>query len=127
MSTTEEEVGITSSSSGSVSSDERELAIDDGVPGRSAVANLQNVPDLNVVISEGEDGVRRALAEAKIITGPAEEASEGDSFVDIMSGLEKETGGESEGFTFADILQRADLLSETMLEVVVDTLDLPLC
>ena len=44
-----------------------------------------------------------------------------------MGGLEKENGGESEGFTFADILQRADLLSETVLEGAVDTLDLPLC
>ena len=44
-----------------------------------------------------------------------------------MGGLEKKTGGESEGFTFADILQRADLLSETVLENVVDTRDLPLC
>ena len=59
--------------------------------------------------------------------GQFEEASEGYSFVDIMGGLEKKTGGESEGFTFADILQRADLLSETVLEGVVDTLDLPLC
>ena len=44
--------------------------------------------------------------------GRAEEASEGDSFVDIMGSLEKESGGFSEGFTFVDILQRADLLSE---------------
>ena len=56
-----------------------------------------------------------------------EEASEGDSFVDIMGGLEKENGGESEGFTFADILQRADFLSGTVLEGVVAILDLPLC
>ena len=56
-----------------------------------------------------------------------EEASEGDSFVDIMGGLERETGGESEGFTFYDILQGADLLSETVLEDVVNTPDLPMC
>ena len=56
-----------------------------------------------------------------------EEASEGDSFVDIMGGLDKEVGGEPEEFTFADILQRADPLSETVLEGVVDTPDLPLC
>ena len=44
-----------------------------------------------------------------------------------MGSLDKEAGGESEGFTFADNLQRADLLSETVLEGVVDTPDLPLC
>ena len=48
-------------------------------------------------------------------------------FVDIMGCLEKETGGESEGFTFEDILQRADLLLETVLEGVVDTPYFPLC
>ena len=127
MSTTEEEVSITSPFGGSVSSDERELANDEIVTGRSAVPNLQVVPDVNVVIIEGEECVRGALAEVEAKIGGAEEASEGDSFVDIMGGLEKETGGESDGFTFADILQRADLLSETVLERVVDTPDLPLC
>ena len=121
MSTTEEQVGITSLFGGSVSCDERELAIDEDVAGSSAVPNLQIVPHLNVVISEGEECVRRALAEVEVRVGQSEEASEGDSFVDMMSGLEKDTGGESERFTFADILQRADLLSETVLEGVVDT------
>ena len=127
MSTTEEEVRITSFFGGSVSSDDRELAIDEGVPGSSAVPNLQFVPNLNVVISEGEECVRRALAEVEASVRRAEEASERDSFVDITGGLEKKTGGESEGFTFGDILQRADLLSETVLEGVVDTPDLLLC
>ena len=71
--------------------------------------------------------MRRALEEVEASDSRTEEASEGDSFVDIMGGLEKETGGESEGFTFEDILQRADFLSETVLEGVVDTPDLPLC
>ena len=117
MSTTEEEVGITSRFGRSVASDERELVIDDGVSGSSAFHNLQFVPDLNVVVSEGEECMRRALEEIEASDGLAEEASGGDSFVDIMGGLEKGTGGESEGFTFADILQRADLLSETVLRV----------
>ena len=47
--------------------------------------------------------------------------------MDIRGGLEKETGCESEGFTFEDILQRANLLSETVLESVVNTPDLSLC
>ena len=127
MSTTEEEVGITSPFGGSVVSDERELAIDEGVPESNVVPKLQFVRDLDVVVKEGEQCMRRALEEVEASDILTEEASEGDSFVDIMGGLEKESGGESEGFTFADILQRADLLSETVLEGVVDTLDLPLC
>ena len=127
MSETEEKVGITSPFGGSVASDERDLAIDEGVPESSTVPNLQFVPDWNVVISEGEERVRRALAEVEKDVGRAEEASEGDSFVDIMGCLDQETGCESEGFTFADILQGANLLSETVLEGVVGTPDLPLC
>ena len=71
--------------------------------------------------------MRRALEEVEASDSWTEEASERDSFVDIMGGLEKEIGGKSEGFTFADTLERADLLSETVLESEVDTLDLPLC
>ena len=127
MSTTEEEVGLTSPFGGSMFINERELAIDEGVPGSSAVPDLQIVPNLDVVVREGEECVRRALEELKASDSRTEEASEGDSFVDIMGGLEKETVGESEGFTFEEILQRADLLPETVLEGVVDTLDLPLC
>ena len=56
MSTTEEEeVGITSPFGGSVASDERELAIDEGVSGSSAFPILHFDPDLNAVVSEGEE------------------------------------------------------------------------
>ena len=127
MSTTEKEVGITTPFGGSVASDKRELAIDEGVSGSSAVPNLQFVPHLNVVVREGEECLRRALEDVEASDGRAEEASEGESFVDIMGSLDKETGVESEGFTFADILQGADLLSEIVLEGVVDTRNLPLC
>ena len=58
---------------------------------------------------EGEECVRRALEEVEASDSWTEEASEGDSFVDIMGGLEKLTGGESEEFTFEGILQRARL------------------
>ena len=127
MSTTEEVVGITSFFGGSVASDGRELAIDGDVSGSSAVPILQLVPDLNVVVRVGEDCVRRALEEVGASDGRAEDVSEGGSFVDIKGSLEEETGGESEGFTFAEILVRVDSLSETVLERVVDTPDLPLC
>ena len=127
MSTTGEEVGITSSFGGSGARDEGELAIDKDVSGSSAVLNLQIVPGMNVVVREGEECVRRALEDVEASDGWVEEASEGDGFVDIMGSLDKETGGESEGIIFADILQQADLLSEAVLEGVIDTSDLPLC
>ena len=110
MSATEEEVGITSRFGGSVASDERELAIDWGVPESNVVPTLQFVADLDVVVREGEECMRRAVEEVEASDSRTVEASEGDSFVDIMGSLENETGGESEGFTFVDILQRADLL-----------------
>ena len=127
MNKSEKEVGITSPFDGSVASDEPELAIDEGVPESSVVTKLQFVPDSNVVIQEGEECVRRVLEEIEASDSRMEEASEGDSFVDIMGGLDKEVGGESEGFTFADILRRAGRLSETVLEGVVGVPDLPLC
>ena len=117
MSSTEDEVGITPPFGGTVASDKRELAIDKGVRESNVVPFLQFVLDLDVVVKEGEECVRRALEEVEASDSRTEEASEKDSFVDIMGGLDKETGGESEGLTFADILQRADLLSETVLEV----------
>ena len=120
-------MGITSPFGGSVASDEPELAFDEGVPESSVVPNLQFVPDSNVVIQEGEECLRRVLEEIEASDSRTEEASEGGSFNDIMGDLDKEVGGESEGFTFADILQRADLLSETVLEGVFGVPDLPLC
>ena len=65
MSESEEEVGIRSPFGGSVTSDNRELAIDEGSPESSVVPNLQFVPDSNVVIREGEECVRRALEEVE--------------------------------------------------------------
>ena len=80
-----------------------------------------------MVIQEGEECVRRVLEQIEASDSRTEEASEGDSFVNIMGGLNKEVGGESEEFTFADILRRADRWSETVLEGVVGVPDLPLC
>ena len=127
MSSTEEEVGITSPFGESVASDERELAIDEGVSARSSVPSFHFIPDSIVVVREGEECLRRAFEEVEASDGRAEEASEGASFVEIMGILEKQTGGESEGFTYSDILQRADFFSETVPEGVVETPDLPLC
>ena len=118
---------ITSPFGGSVASDKPELAIDEGFPESIVVPILHFVPDSNVVMREGEECVRRVLEEIEASDSRTEEASEGDSFVDIMGGLDKEVGRESEGFTFADILQRADPLSETVLKGMIGVPDLPLC
>ena len=127
MSNSEREVGSRSPFGGSVASDEPELSIDEGVPESSVVPNLQFFPDSNVIIQEGEECVRRVLEEIEASDSRTEEASEGENFIDIMGGLEEEVGSESEGLTFADILRRADPLSETVLEGMVGVPDLPLC
>ena len=119
MSECEEQVGTRSSFGGSVASDDRELAIEEGVPESSVVPNLHFVPDSNVVIQEGEECRRRVLEEIEASDSRTEEASEGDSFVDIMGSLDKEVGFELEGFTFTDTLRRADPLPETVLEGVI--------
>ena len=127
MSEYEEEVGTRSPFGGSAASDDREMAIDEGIPESSVVPTLHFVPISNVVIREGEECVRRVLEEIEASDSQTEEASEGGSFIDIMRGLEKEDGSESEGFTLADILRRANPLPETVLEGVVGSPDLPLC
>ena len=126
-SNSEREVGSRSPFGGSVASDEPELAIDEGVPESSVVPNLQFVPISNVGMQEGEECVRRVLEDIEASDSRTEEASEGESFIDIMGGLEEEVGSESEGLTLADILRRADPLSETVLEGMVGVPDLPLC
>ena len=103
------------------------MAIDEGAPERSIVPDLQFVPNSVVVIQEGEECVRRVLEDIEASDSQTEEASEGESFIDIMGGLEEEVGSESEGLTLADILRRADPLSETVLERMVGVPDLPLC
>ena len=127
MSSTKKEVENTFPFAGSVASDKRELTKDYDVSASSLVPSSHFVHDSTVVVWEGDECVRRASKEVEASDGQAEEASEADSFGDIMGSLERETGGESDGFTSADILQRADSLSEAVLEGVVDTPDFPLC
>ena len=127
MSKSDEEVGVRSPFGGSVASDEPELAIDEGVPESSIVPNLQFVPNSNVVIQEGEECMWRVLEDIGASDSRTEEAGEGESFIDIMGSLEEEGGRESEGLTLADILRRAEPLSETVLEGMVGVPDLPLC
>ena len=103
------------------------LAIDQDAPVSSLVPNSPSSSDSNVVGSEGDERLRRTLQEFRASDGQAEETSDAESFVDIMCSLEKEIGGAWEGFTFADIQQRAYLLSEFLPEGVVDAPGLPLC
>ena len=119
MSKSEKEVEVMSPFGGSCASDEPELAIDERVPESSIVPDLQFVPNSNVIIQEGEECVRRVLEEIGASDSRTEEASEGESLIDIMGSLEEEVGSESEGLTLADILRRADPLSETVLEGMV--------
>ena len=106
-------MGITSPFGGSVASDEPELAIDEGIPESSVVPSLQFVLDLNVVIQEGEECVRRVLEEIEASDSRTEEASERDSFIDIMGGLDKEVGvnqRDSHLLTFCDVQIRCQKL-----------------
>ena len=50
LSSTEEEVGITSRFGGSIASGERELAIDEDASASSLVVSCHFVPDSNVVV-----------------------------------------------------------------------------
>ena len=44
-----------------------------------------------------------------------------------MAEMDVEAGGDSEGFTSFDVVQRVSLLTEKSLEVVVDAAELPIC
>ena len=128
MSSSSEEVGVTSAFDETVSSvEDGELAIDDTV-----VENILNpdpamAPDYDVPETKG------ALEELTVGVGShadcvAEKTREGQTiFIEIMGSKERKAGGEKERFMPADILQRADLLSESLLQGVVYTSELPLC
>ena len=95
MSKSDEEVRVMSPFGGSIASDKPELAIDEGVLESSSVPNLQFVPNSNIVIEEREECVKRVLVDVEASDSRTEEASEGESFIDIMGSLEEEVGSES--------------------------------
>ena len=93
-------------------------------------------PDLSVVEREGVECVRRVLeqlsSEAIEDTERAVERGDDDddgqySYVEVVGDVETDEGAVSEGFTFAEALMRANLLSETVLEGGVSSSELPLC
>ena len=92
------------------------------------------VPNLSVAEREGVECVRRVLEQ---LSSDVIDSTEGalerdddngnDSFVDVVGDEQTDEGAVSEGFTFAEALMRANLLSETVLEGGVGSSELPLC
>ena len=111
------------------SSAEGELAIDETTSTVSLVPNVCVVPGVSAVVEEDEECVRGVASPVAGEEGAARhlegEADDNDSFVDIMSGITVARGAESEGWTFADALVRANLSVETSAEGVVDASRLP--
>ena len=111
------------------SSAEGELAIDETTSTVSLVPNVRVVPGVSEVVEEDEECVGES---GKTVSGKEStvgyregEADDNDCFVDIMSGISAAGGVESEGWTFADALARANLSEETLAEGVVGTSRLP--
>ena len=105
------------------SSAEGELAIDETTSTVSLVPNVRVVPGVSAVVKEDEECVGESgnavSGEESTVGYRKGEANDNDSFVDIMSGISAAGGAESEGWTFADALVRANLSVETLAEGVV--------
>ena len=82
-------------------------------------------------MEEGEECVEEFLnhlsGEERAARHLKGETDDNDGLVDIMSGITAVGNAESEGWTFADALARANLSVETLAEGVVDTSRLPTC
>ena len=112
------------------SSAEGELAIDETTSTVSLAPNVRVVPGVSAVLEEDEECVGEVASPAAGVESAARhlegEADDNDSFVDLMSGITVAGGMESEGWTFADALVRANFSVETLAEVVfVDPSRLP--
>ena len=111
------------------SSAEGELVFDETASTMSLAPNTCVVPGVSAAVEEGEEGVgvfaSPVSGEESAVRHLEGEADDNDSFVDIMSGITAVGGAESEGWTFADALARANLSVETLAEGVVDTSRLP--
>ena len=112
------------------------LEIDEREVGESVSTIPPFAPDLSVAEREGVECVRRVLEQlSSEVIGGSERTVEredddddgNDSFVDVVGDEETDEGAVSEGFTFAEALMRANLLSETVLEGGVGSFELPLC
>ena len=111
------------------SSAEGELAIDETTSTVSLVPIVRVVPGESAVVDEDEECVGESgntvSGEESTVGYREGEADDNDSFVDVMSGFSAAGGAESEGWTFADALVRANLSVETLAEGVVGTSRLP--
>ena len=111
------------------SSAEGELAIDETTTTVSLVPNVHVVPGESAVVEEDEECVGESgstvSGEESTVGYREGEEDDNDSFVDIMSGINAACGAESEGWTFADALVRANLSVETLAEGVFNTSRLP--
>ena len=108
------------------------LAIDEFGLTASTVSLAPNVcvlPGVSAAVKEGEecvgDFVSPVSGEESAARHHEGEADDNDIFVDIMSGISAAGGAESEGWTFAEALVRANLSVKTLAEGVVDTSRLP--
>ena len=106
------------------SSVEGELAIDETTSTVSLVPNVCVVPGESAAVEENEECVGESgdavSAEESTVGYQEGEGGDNDSFVDIMSGISAACCAESEGWTFADALVRANLAVETLAESAVD-------
>ena len=113
--------GVSSSAEGELANDETKSTV-------SLAPNVHVVPGVSVAVEEGEECVGEfssPVAGEESAAHHLEEADDNNNFVDIMSGITAVGGAESEGWTFADALARANLSVETLAEGVVDTSRLP--
>ena len=111
------------------SSAEEELAIDGTTSTVSLVPKVRVVPGVSAVVEEDEECVEESgnavSGEESTVAYHEGEVDDNDSFVDNMSGISAAGGAESEGWTFADALVRANLSVETLAEGDVDRSCLP--
>ena len=129
----ENEVGRTSPFGDDVV-EERALEIDEREVEESVSPVPPFVPNLSVAEREGVECVRRVLEQlSSEVIDSNERALErddddgNDSFVDVVGDEQTDEGTVSEGFTFAEALMRANMLSETIFEGGVGSSELPLC
>ena len=118
----ENEVGRTSPFAEDVV-EEGALEIDEREVGESVSPVHPFAPNLSVAETEGVECVSRVLEQ---LSGEVIESTEralerddddgNDSFVDVVGDEQTDEGPVSEGFTFAEVLMRANLVSETVLE-----------
>ena len=112
------------------SSAEEELAIDETASTLSLAQNICVVSGVSAAVKEGQECVGEFASpvsgEESAVGHIEGEADDNDSFVDITNQITAVGGTESEGWTFADALARANLSVETLAGGVVDTSRLPI-